>query len=117
MRPSAPAPQRERLSTPEGSSSPCRRPAISGRGTAASPATLPSARGVSRPPSAAAGRLSLRALRLKFAAPEVARPMRIKPLTPTIGAIVEDIDLSQPMSNDLFEAVHAAFLKHQVIFF
>src|SRR5207237_4538249 len=30
---------------------------------------------------------------------------------------VEDIDLSEPMSQDLFEAVHAAFLKHQVIFF
>jgi taurine dioxygenase len=43
--------------------------------------------------------------------------MRIKPLTPTIGAMIEDIDLSQAMSNDLFGEVHAAFLKHQVIFF
>jgi taurine dioxygenase len=43
--------------------------------------------------------------------------MRIKPLTPTIGAIIEDVDLSQKVSRDLFEQIHAAFLTHQVIFF
>lgn len=43
--------------------------------------------------------------------------MQIKPLTPTIGAVVEGVDLSQGVSADLAEALRGALLKHQVIFF
>ncbi|MBU1377642.1 MAG: taurine dioxygenase [Alphaproteobacteria bacterium] len=43
--------------------------------------------------------------------------MQVKPLTPTIGAVVEGVDLSQGVSADLAEALRMALLKHQVIFF
>ena len=43
--------------------------------------------------------------------------MRITPLTPTIGALVENVDLSQCVSADLAEALRQALLAHQVIFF
>ncbi len=43
--------------------------------------------------------------------------MQIRPLTPTIGAVVEGVDLSQGVSADLAEALRGALLKHQVIFF
>jgi taurine dioxygenase len=43
--------------------------------------------------------------------------MQIRPLTPTIGAVVEGVDLSQGVSADLAEALRRALLKHQVIFF
>jgi len=43
--------------------------------------------------------------------------MQIKPLTPTIGALVEGVDLSQGVSADLAETLRQALLKHQVIFF
>jgi taurine dioxygenase len=42
---------------------------------------------------------------------------KVRPLTPTIGAVVEGVDLSQSMSTDLTEAVRQALLAHQVIFF
>ena len=38
-------------------------------------------------------------------------------LTPTIGAVVEGIDLSQPLANEQIAEVRAALLKHKVIFF
>ena len=41
----------------------------------------------------------------------------IKPVAGTIGAEVFGVDLSQPLSNGLFEAIHNAFLEHLVIFF
>ncbi|MCR5879115.1 taurine dioxygenase [Phenylobacterium sp. J367] len=44
-------------------------------------------------------------------------PFQVKPLTPTIGAVIEGVDLSQALSDDLVGAVRAALLKHQVIFF
>ena len=43
--------------------------------------------------------------------------MQIKPLTPTIGAVVEGVDLGQGVSADLAETLRQALLKHQVIFF
>ncbi|MBS0455550.1 MAG: TauD/TfdA family dioxygenase [Proteobacteria bacterium] len=41
----------------------------------------------------------------------------VVPLTPTIGAEVFGIDLSQPLSDVQFEEVHRAWMEHQVIFF
>jgi hypothetical protein len=51
---------------------------------------------------------------------EQERPMsriEIKPLTPTLGALVEGADLSRPLDDEAFAQVKAAFLKHKVIFF
>ena len=39
------------------------------------------------------------------------------PLTPAIGAEVAGIDLRDPITPAVFEAVHSALLAHQVIFF
>jgi taurine dioxygenase len=43
--------------------------------------------------------------------------MHIRPLTPTIGAVIEGVDLSQGVTADLTQAIREALLKHQVIFF
>ena len=43
--------------------------------------------------------------------------MQIRPLTPTIGAVIEGVDLGQGVSADLAEALRQALLSHQVIFF
>jgi taurine dioxygenase len=43
--------------------------------------------------------------------------MQIRALTPTIGAVVEGVDLSQGVSADLAEALRQALLRRQVIFF
>ncbi|CAN5593011.1 taurine dioxygenase [soil metagenome] len=42
---------------------------------------------------------------------------QVTPLTPTIGAVVEGIDLSQRLDDGQLEEVRAALLAHQVIFF
>ena len=42
---------------------------------------------------------------------------QVKPLTPAIGAVVEGVDLAQPMSDDLLGAIRQALLDHKVIFF
>lgn len=39
------------------------------------------------------------------------------PLTPTIGAVLSGIDLTQPLSNIQVEDLHQAIADHQVIFF
>ena len=39
------------------------------------------------------------------------------PLTPTIGAEIEGVDLRGPITDDVFTAIQAALLAHQVIFF
>jgi taurine dioxygenase len=44
-------------------------------------------------------------------------PVQIVPLTPTIGAVIEGVDLSQAMSDDLLGVVRQALLRHKVIFF
>lgn len=43
--------------------------------------------------------------------------IRVKPLTAAIGAEIEGVDLSQPLSEDTFNAVHNALMSHNVIFF
>ncbi len=44
--------------------------------------------------------------------------VRIEPLTPTIGAIICDVNLHDVVHDDaLFEAVHAAWMDHLVLFF
>lgn len=43
--------------------------------------------------------------------------MRVTPLTPTIGAVVEGVDLAAPMSDDQIGAIRAALLSNQVLFF
>lgn len=42
---------------------------------------------------------------------------KVTPLTPTIGALIEGVDLARPVSDDLLHAIRQAFLKHQVVFF
>jgi taurine dioxygenase len=44
-------------------------------------------------------------------------PTQIRPLTPAIGAVIEGVDLSQPLSDDLLGFVRQALLDHKVIFF
>ncbi len=41
----------------------------------------------------------------------------IRRLQPTIGAEIEDVDLSQPISDATRDAIKAAILKHKVVFF
>ena len=43
--------------------------------------------------------------------------VQIRPLTPTIGAVIEGVDLAQPLSGDLLGLVRQALLDHRVIFF
>ena len=43
--------------------------------------------------------------------------IEIRTLTPTIGAEIGGVDLSAPLSNQEFDAIHQALLDHQVIFF
>ena len=43
--------------------------------------------------------------------------IRTRPLTPTIGALVENVDLAVPLDEEQFADIQAALLKHQVIFF
>lgn len=43
--------------------------------------------------------------------------MKLKPMGPAIGAIVEDIDPTRPLCDDDHAALHAALLQHQVLFF
>lgn len=45
------------------------------------------------------------------------KTITVKPLAPYLGAEIEGIDLSQPLSNAQFDDIHQAFLKHHVIFF
>lgn len=58
--------------------------------------------------------MSVIALRDKV---NVAEPFVVKPINPTIGAEIEGVDLSQPLSSELRDAVRAALLKYKVIFF
>ena len=43
--------------------------------------------------------------------------LNIERLSPTIGAVVHDIDLREPLTADLHAAVYQALLDHKVIFF
>lgn len=43
--------------------------------------------------------------------------LRVTPLTPTIGALIEGVDLSRTLSDEQFDEIHAALMRHLVIFF
>jgi taurine dioxygenase len=43
--------------------------------------------------------------------------IEVKPLTRRIGAEIFGVDLNRPLSDAQFQAVHAALIQHQVIFF
>jgi taurine dioxygenase len=45
------------------------------------------------------------------------KTIRVKALSPMIGAEIEGVDLSKPLSNAQFDDIHSAFLRHHVIFF
>ncbi|HVY87362.1 MAG TPA: TauD/TfdA family dioxygenase [Hyphomonadaceae bacterium] len=45
------------------------------------------------------------------------KTITVKPLSPVLGAEIEGVDLSKPLSNAQFDDIHSAFLKHHVIFF
>ncbi len=45
------------------------------------------------------------------------QPIVVTPLSSALGAEITGVDLSQPLDNRTAEAVHHAFLDHQVIFF
>ncbi len=47
----------------------------------------------------------------------MSQAIEIKPLTPTIGAEVHGVDLSQSISNETFEQIHDAWMQHLVLFF
>jgi taurine dioxygenase len=47
----------------------------------------------------------------------MARKFRVRTLTPTIGAVVEDADLSKPLAHEEIAEIRAALLAHKVIFF
>ena len=43
--------------------------------------------------------------------------LKITPLTTHIGGLVEDVDLSQPQSDDMVADIRAALLDRKVLFF
>ena len=43
--------------------------------------------------------------------------VEVTPIAGACGAVVSGVNLSQPLGNETFAAVHHAFLNHQVIFF
>ena len=43
--------------------------------------------------------------------------IEVRALTPRIGATVEGINLAQPLSEQVFQEVHDALMRHQVLFF
>lgn len=44
-------------------------------------------------------------------------PIEIAPLDAALGARIYGVDLSRPLTDDAFETIHAAWLKHQVLVF
>lgn len=42
---------------------------------------------------------------------------RVEPLNPVIGAVVAGVDLSEPLPDATVKEIHAAWLRHQVLFF
>lgn len=43
--------------------------------------------------------------------------LEIQPISGALGAEISGVDLSKDLSNEVFDAIHQAFLDHQVIFF
>ncbi len=42
--------------------------------------------------------------------------LSVEPLTIRVGAVVQGVDLSQELSDDVIGAIRAALLQHRVIF-
>ena len=47
----------------------------------------------------------------------VYRRIDVRTSTPTVGAEIRGVDLRKPLSEDVFDEVRSAFLRHQVVFF
>ena len=45
------------------------------------------------------------------------RHIDVRVSTPTVGAEIRGVDLREPLSEDVFDEVRSAFLRHQVVFF
>lgn len=43
--------------------------------------------------------------------------LEVEPLSPVIGAIVHGVDLTEPLGDATFQAIHDAWMKHLVLFF
>ena len=43
--------------------------------------------------------------------------IEVEPLTPTIGAEVNGVDLAKPLSEETFNRIHDAWMRHLVLFF
>ena len=41
----------------------------------------------------------------------------VRPLTPTVGAEIHGVKLSEPLGNQQFQEIHDALMAHQVVFF
>lgn len=54
---------------------------------------------------------------IPFIHPSSTHQLTAKPLTPAIGAVVEGIDLSRPLSATQKDEIHKLLLRYQVIFF
>lgn len=47
----------------------------------------------------------------------VANQIHVEPLNPVIGAVVEGVNLAEPLDDQTFAAIQDAWMKHQVLFF
>ncbi len=45
------------------------------------------------------------------------KQIEVEPLTPTIGAVVSGVDLTQPVDDALLSEIHTAWMEHLVLFF
>ena len=45
------------------------------------------------------------------------RTIEVKKLSPSIGGVIQGVDLSQPLSDAQFEEIHLALVENLVIFF
>ena len=53
-----------------------------------------------------------------FASPTVHyRHIAVEPLTPTIGAVVSDVDVGRPLPDATFQEIHDAWMQHGVLLF
>ena len=43
--------------------------------------------------------------------------VHVRTLTPTIGAVIEGVDVSTALDDEVVAAIRAALLKHRVVFF
>lgn len=45
------------------------------------------------------------------------RHIRVRPMNPTIGALIETVDISQPAAPEVYEEIQQALWRHHVVFF